>query len=322
MWRNFVQPSEIIGEVEAIKANVISSQDGTLASIAVDRFQFVTNGEVLAVVNVADQQFLDASMATIAADLKLMQARMNLDKTRNFDAYVRKHEDLLAEKMALNLAKIRLAQTESELKRMKTLYGEGVVSEGSLYSPGVAGRNEFGLDVAKRDHEQVLSEIESRSNLVEHLEAALKEMDSGGLVKITPDEKAITEAIKAQQDQLKAEQKPCLLKAPISGVVSLVLKSPGERIVRGEPIIVISSPTAQRVVGYVRQPVQNLPTTNDTVVVRTRTLKRQAGEGQILKVGAQYEAINPVLLPDPTRVQMGFPILVSLPQGMNVSPGN
>jgi len=108
----------------------------------------------------------------------------------------------------------------------------------------------------------------------------------------------------------------------MDGVVSMIYRRSQEKVVKGEPIVTVSAPRAERIVGYIRQPVQIIPTTKDTVMVRTRTQKRQSGEAQILKVGAQFEAINPALLSlDSNRFEMGLPILISLPPGLTVSPG-
>jgi multidrug resistance efflux pump len=46
MWKTFVQPSGVVGEVEAVKANVIRP-DGVVAELHVDRLQYVANGQVI-----------------------------------------------------------------------------------------------------------------------------------------------------------------------------------------------------------------------------------------------------------------------------------
>ena len=90
---------------------------------------------------------------------------------------------------------------------------------------------------------------------------------------------------------------------------------------RGEPLVTISVPTSDRIIGYLRQPLGAVPTTNDTVTVRTRTVKHQIGSGQILRVGAQLERINPALTADPARIELGLPFLITLPPGFNLVPG-
>src|ERR1035437_2196852 len=87
MWTRYVQPSTIIGEVETVRANVISIAAGTVQELKVDRLQSVTNGQELAVVTLLDPDQINAELGAIEADLRLMKARMDLDKTRNLDAY-------------------------------------------------------------------------------------------------------------------------------------------------------------------------------------------------------------------------------------------
>src|SRR6185295_19760952 len=78
LWLNFVAPVAIIGQVEAIQAHVTSIAPGTLAEVRVERFQRVTRDQVLGVVITADNALTEATLNEIAADLKLMEARMGL----------------------------------------------------------------------------------------------------------------------------------------------------------------------------------------------------------------------------------------------------
>src|SRR3954462_12287317 len=48
MWVNYVEPGGIIGEVETVHANIISTVAGTVRDLRVDQLQAVTNGEPLA----------------------------------------------------------------------------------------------------------------------------------------------------------------------------------------------------------------------------------------------------------------------------------
>lgn len=58
MWRNFVQPLGVVGEVEAVRANVISLQDGLVTDLAVTRFQEVRKDQDLGHVSNADPEAL------------------------------------------------------------------------------------------------------------------------------------------------------------------------------------------------------------------------------------------------------------------------
>ena len=116
--------------------------------------------------------------------------------------------------------------------------------------------------------------------------------------------------------------KPSILKAPISGMVSLVQHVKGERILRGMPVISISDPETRRIIGYVRQPVTDVPTTNDFVRITTSSQPKQSGRAKIIFIGAALEPINPALLSvDTKRMEVGLPIVVSVPAGIRLLPG-
>jgi len=323
MWRNFVQPSGVIGEVEAVKANVISLSDGQIVELTVDRFSEVVKDQPIGVLVGTDPAVLEASLTAIAADLKLMQSRMDLDRTRNLDSYSRLRMGLLEEQVALDIARVRLKQAEADFQRMSKLYDQKIIGAGvPLTAANLTGRDDFGLEVSQRDRDALQFEVEDRTKLVAQLEQDLKRMDTLGVDHFEPRDPVVEEAIRAQQEKLRLTDKPTILKAPIDGVVSLVYKRAGEKVIKGEPILTISVPTSDRIVGYLRQPLGTLPTTNDSVVVRTRSYKRQIGVGQILRVGAQMELINPVLIStDNTRTELGLPVLISLPAGLRLVPG-
>src|SRR5436190_382409 len=94
LWRNFVQPSGMVGEVEAVKANVISLADGVVAVLSVERFDYVTNGQVIGQIETTAPEIIKASFATIQSDLTVMRARMKLDELRNQQSYQQLQLDL------------------------------------------------------------------------------------------------------------------------------------------------------------------------------------------------------------------------------------
>ena len=121
MWTQYVAPATIIGEVETVRANIISVVAGTVKELKVDRLETVAAGQELAVVTVRDPDQISAELAAAEADLRLMQARMDLDRARNLDAYSRLREQWLAEQLSLELAHIHLLQSEDEFQRASKL---------------------------------------------------------------------------------------------------------------------------------------------------------------------------------------------------------
>ncbi len=306
MWRNFVQPSGVVGQVEAIQANVISLGDGLITELMVERFQLVTNGQLLGSVQIADPEMLKAALGSVQVDLKLLRAQMRLDEMRADQNEQQLRLGILSEQVALELAKVNSSVASNKLQRTAYLVKEGVESAAIL-------------EIDQSAKEALDSEIRIRLINIGNWQEALK---MSAVPKDPTNDPIIQEAIKAKEEELEQTLKPSQLRAPMDGVVSVIYRRLNERVVRGEPIITVSATKAERVVGYIRQPISSLPNVDDTVLIRTRSQKRQVAEGKVLKVGSQFELINPALLStDSNRVEMGLPILVSLPQGVTVSPG-
>jgi multidrug resistance efflux pump len=312
LWKGYVQPVGIVGQVEMVRANVASIQEGTVLELSVDRLEHVSKDQPIGKLVTTDPAVQEADLIAITADLKLVQARMDLDKIRNKDTYSQRRVELLAGRVSLLTAQARLPQAESELVRVTKLFEEGPTNIAS----------QADLEVARRDRDTLKHQIEEQSKLVAQLEVDIQAMESAGVAQLQAKDPFVEEAIKAQQQKLTLLQKPVVLKSPIDGTVSAIAKRPGEKVVRGESILIITAPTSDRIVGYMRQPLGAVPTTNDTVLVRTRTLRRQMAEATIVRVGTQMEPIDPALLsPDGTRREVGLPFLINIPDGMHLVPG-
>ena len=61
MWRTYVVPPTVVAEAETVKSNVISTAPGTLLSLSVERFQHVTNGQVIGLVQVVETNVLSTT---------------------------------------------------------------------------------------------------------------------------------------------------------------------------------------------------------------------------------------------------------------------
>lgn len=307
MWKDYVQPTSVVGQVESIQSNVASLQDGIVTSLSVDRFDTVTEGQVIGEIMRADPEMVKASLAAIQADLQVLKARMMVDEERRKFDFHQLRVDMMQEKVDYEAAKARLATAINEYERIKRLFDQGI-------------ENESNLDAARAEQDSLQAEVTQRDELIKNLESTLQLMDTSGLVGNEND--PIDQAIAAKEKELSLTLDPLPLIAPRAGIVSMVYKRNGEKILRGEPILTISSTQGERIIAYLRQPVTKVPAVNDKVEIHTRSRHRVHAEGQVLMVGAQMEPINPVLLGmDSNVVELGLPVLISLPPGLNVRPG-
>lgn len=307
MWKDYVQPTSVIGQVESIQSTVASLQDGIVTSLSVDRFDTVTEGQIIGEIMRADPEMIKASLAAIQADLQVLKARMTVDEERRKFDFIQLRVDMMQERVDYEAAKARLVAAQNEYRRVKGLFDQGI-------------ENATIHDAALAERDSLQAEVNQREELIKNLESTIELMDNSGLVGEGDD--PIEQAIAAKEKELSMMLEPLPMTAPRSGVVSTVFKRNGEKILRGEPILIISSTKGEHIIAYLRQPVTKVPAVNDKVDIHTRSRQRVHAEGQVLMVGAQMELINPTLLSmDSNYVELGLPVLISLPPGLNVRPG-
>jgi len=282
-----------------------------LTELRVEQFDHVTNGQALAKVVTMSPENMEAALETIRADLMVMRARMTQDQQRNHENYQQLRLNLLSQRVDLAGAQARLVFAENEFKRNEALFQQKIVSESEY-------------DLARDRRDALVAEVDERGKLVVEFEKTLRDMRPSVPPLQSPlIEDSISAAITAQEEQLRRIKGGTTLRAPMDGIVSVVNRHSGENITAGEPIMTISSERPERIIGFIRQPISFAPKVGDRVEIRTRGNDMQKASGQILKVGPKLE-----LFSQPLRVrgfaanqERGLPILISLPENLNVYPG-
>lgn len=319
MWVHYVAPATIVGEVEAVRSKVVSVVAGTLQELKVGRLSRVTNSQPLAVLTVLDADQLGAEVAAVEADLRVLKARMDLDRVRNANGHAQLRTELQLEQLNLELARIRLVQAESELARTKKLYDEQLTARGVG-----AARNDFGYDVALRDRDALRAEIAAREKAVAELEGGARRLQAAGAAELGGTDAVIERAIATQRERLQRSEKSIVLRSPMDGFVSVVDHLPGAKIMPGETILVISAEKSDRILAWVRQPVTVRPNVGDMVEVRRGVLGQPPFQGMVMKVGQQLEPINPTAVPLAATIQQaefGLPLIVKAPDIVDLIPG-
>ena len=306
LWRGFVQPSGIVGFAETNAVNVVATQDGLLSTLSVKRFQMVAKGQEIGLIISTDPDLLKAQIATAQADIEVLRSRNAVDQDRTEQSYQQFRQDLLNHRVAQATARVNWIVASNSFGRTA-----------ELFKAGQESLAKFEADKGAMD--AIAATIEERDRQIEDLTSNLAQLQAKR--KASPTD-AFDKAIEAKQNELGLLLKPSTVKAPISGMISMVHHFGGERVLRGMPIVTISEPEANNVIGYLRQPIVNKPLTNAVVQITTRSQPRIIALGHIVHVGAQLEPINPALLSvDTKRMEVGLPILISVPQGVKLTPG-
>lgn len=312
MWRNYVIPPYVLAQVEPVTANVISTAPGVLISLDVERFQRVTNGQEIGQVMVLESNVLAASMGAVSAELRVMGVRIEMDQQRALRSYEQERLTFLQEKVQHDTNKKLLALYASDFRRASNQW--------HVAKPALITEAQY--DLAKANYEKTLVAVEETEKYLLEKEKVLPRL----LMETSNQVATIDRSIKAEEAKLQAEFQNIILRAPIDGTVSVISNRPGERIVPGRPIVVITPLTSDRVIGYVRQPINVKPKINDWVEIRRQTYDRAIGLGRVVQVGTQLDRVDPSLLPAPAAgaantVELGLPFLVKVLDKMELSPG-
>jgi len=320
IWRQQLPTTALVGEVEPVTTHVSSPKSGVLANLNVSLLQQVRAEDPIAQVITTDSRVLQSSLAVILAEVQLMKVNFSpvLDEQRASMDYDRLRLDWMEQRVQLATVRTKLQLAESELRRTEELHRDKVVSE-KLY------------EEARISKERLEAEVQERSRLVEEQEKnlgtpRLRETGRPGEIHATSAQAVMQASINVQEEKLRlteAELSPVVLRVPIDGVVTSVLRRSGEAVMAGEPIITVSAGASDKIVAFLRQPLAAEPQIGAPIQVCTRSFRRQTAEARILQVGTQLEPIKQCLLPASNNLilEMGLPILVSLPPALKLLPG-
>jgi len=313
-WSNFVQPVSIVGQVETNSVAIITTVPGLLTDLALNRFDEVTNGQILGQIEVFEPEQIKAEIAALISADNLAKAKSELMEWGKQDNAIATRQALFNEKMLLRVAMVDYQQASNvvaidEKLRSTTNGVPSAISE-TIYLAHVAQRDALKSQVAGR---------------IDLVDAYIKEMEQ--ILPLQTNvfanlEIAVKADIAFQTNQLMQLQKPIILRAPMSGRIIAVNHHSGERVAAGTTILAIASSRADKILGFVRQPINFRPKVGDTVSVRTRTTRRKACDAQVSRVGLQLEPVNPMLLPViKPAPELGLPIALTLPPELDLLPG-
>ena len=307
LWRQYVLPTNIVGEVESVRVNVISSVPGTIKELKVKRFDRVREGQEIAQISTMTLELYEASLRAIEADFKLMRSRIELEIKRDTLNYQVARIDYLNKRVDLSLERINAQVYETQFGRQQTLLTN---------APGLYAATE--ADFWRRLAETARHNVVEREKVLTDTEKTLATLSP-----TPPGEDVFLEAVKAQEEKLRATQMTVSIRSPIDGMISLVDHYAGEKIVPNVPILTVSAVQATRIIGFVRKPFSEIPKQGDLVTIRRQSFKREVANGIVLEVSGQLEPITPTLVPvvSGVKVELGLPFAVSFPADFALIPG-
>jgi multidrug resistance efflux pump len=239
-WIHFGGPGpaggKVVGFAQGVDSTVASLEVGRIAVLAVEPGQAVTAGQVIASL---DPGPIDAEIAVVEAEKTRLEALIpseQAESMQKLDESVESLERDLAEAQeAYAQAKSQAQALETERSRAKKLVEDKLA----------VGEELAKLDVEYAAVKPVVDEKPRHIQLLKkQLEAArsrrertVKTLDEKGVGPLAGDLLVAT----AQLEQLKKRRADLVLRAPVSGRVTMIWKRPGDVVAAAEPLVTLVS---------------------------------------------------------------------------------
>lgn len=325
-----------VGEVEAVRVDVVARVDGTLLSLSqplTTLFQRVHAGQVVARL---DDRAIQTKLETLRTEVLHLrktldeeQARIELSEADRQETHLRDAARLAWECEQCRLGSLerqalieadRVVQQrhEARLAFLTPLHERGMVtdvefSDAQLLLEEVRARIAANTTVLEENQQQQQATAERLKSFPPLAVAEVNALLSSIQAAIAVEESRIRE-VQVEMECLES-------RAPLEGTVVAVHRYPGQSVRAGDPIVTIASEQARYVVSYVTPDRSEMPSVGLGVMVRARRAGSQPQESVVESVGPQVEMVPVHQRRNPQVAEWGLPVRVLLPEGLQVLPG-
>ncbi len=319
-----------VGIVEARQTLVSPIVDGNLQSLAVDIFEEIRAGQILAMM---DDTVIGAELAVAAAEMAQLRAEV-LAESRRLDS-----NDAEQEADELNtLRRFQMNEAEAELDYLVMISEQeaDTIKLGRLLLEMNRQRDLVDQDIgteelyddARLRHEELSKELEenelaikSAKEMLEQATQRRSELEEqfqipGGGDFLAP----IREELNVQAakiSEIKQRRAMLALTAPVSGQVMHIFHRPGETVLAGDPIMAIADTGYQRVLAYVDERSAGEVRSGNEVRLQSEHRPDRIIVGRVESAGAAIQELPIALRKTPVFPEWGFPVLITdIPQGV------
>jgi multidrug resistance efflux pump len=350
LWERQGVVLNAVGEVEAVRVDVISGIDGQLVPLPQGQwtlFDTVEANEVVAQLDakptLAELEVLRQDITRLQKDAEAEQTRLARDESASDqkpsgeksgdqkssnptqrDAILatwtaeQRRLAVLDRQIQIEADRSALQQLDIQLDQSKRAHARNALTDEQLHLAQTerdlfANRMEKDLH-ALADAENQRTEAENR--LAGHPPLA----DAAALRLLTPF-RATVAAQEARMRQLKIQIEGLAIRAPITGTINAIHGWPGQLVRAGEPIVTVAATHGQYIVSYVRQDQRLNPEVGSAVSVYIRGIRSQPMTATVERLGPQFLPIPRHQRRDPSVREWGLPVRITLPGGLDVRPG-
>lgn len=328
---------DMTGIARPEQREIIALTDGRLRLLPVELLGQVREGQTVAVL---EDQLLQASLATAGAEATRLQAELTATEQKLTVEAAAQQTDYLTEarRYAIDVERNRLHEAEVQL----TIKTDQVKLEYRKVERDLLADlerqhavSELRSKEANTDCMAMEKTIEENQKVLERVRLDLQEARerqeafAKGHVGPQAIDKALEPlraAVTVQEraiDELEMRRAMLVLTSPVAGVVTQVLRGPGEAVRSGEPIMTIVAERPSSVIAYVpaAQAVQLDPGSVVRLEIARENGIRKSARTHIEAIGPVAEKTPTQLWRNPTIPEWGWPVKIAIPPDLGILCG-
>lgn len=349
------QRFEVLGIAQGQVRQIAATCTGRLKSVHVQLFDKVNVGDTVAVIDtVPDNEDLQSQLDTIAAEIEHLMAQLGPIQDTLLAEQADRQANQIADKRRFAIdvesARLEILRTNALLASdeilLEDLAAEVKITEDLLEKKAVVP---YELQKIQVQHDALAKKIQENRNLLEQAKSNLLQnlqrsgdYDQHQLYHPSVDNAldVIRKAIKVQEqlmNEIMVKREPLELKSPVSGVVipiqiqanqarvqrpgENIFRRPGEVVVPGEPVCAVAQNEPNEIIAYVSG--NQLGHVKKGMVVQLIKNRRpeQIAKARVKYLGPTVEIMPEQLWRNPNIPQWGRPILIEVPVGLELVPG-
>ncbi len=348
LFRSRTQRFETVGLVEGEERRIAATVTGRIKAVPVHLFDKVNEGDVVAVVDtILNPETLrielEARKEVLLATIQQLQAEIIATRDRLMTEEAERQNDLerLSRRYATDVeaAKLRVVELKATIApdkiRLKELDLNMKILNASLNQ--VQNQEKVTLhyesERLKTQAEALAKEIEENQRLLEQAEENLQQANERlqVILKKQPINPSIELALQPIREEINVQEQAILelmrnrpaleITSPFKGIVSRIRRRVGEAILPRDPILNIVESEPRVIIAYVREPGISQVKENMKVKVLKRSYPMQQANSYVAYMGPGLEELPPQLWANTTTPQWGRPVLIPIPAGMDLIPG-
>lgn len=341
LFRQRAQRFEVLGLAQGHVHQVAATCDGRLTDIHVQLFDRVHQGKPLAEINtVLDNENIQVQVNTASAEVQHLKAELAAMQERLAAEAANREADWTATHRRFSVdvenSKLQVLELMTLIETDQVALDELELENKISLIRTISDQNDtafFERQRAKVRYEVLVKKIEENEVLLDQakkdLEASEKRLAEFSQQRpqhpsSDSELKVISNQIIVQQqriEELRARRTPLVLKSPLDGVVAQVYHRPGEAVLAGDIILTVAEAKPTEVIAYAREdqlagvrermPVELIKINDSARIVRS----------QVAQLGTNIELMPQQLWRNPNAPQWGRPVLITVPAGFDLVPG-